>query len=46
MLDLNICVAASVDHSYHDIRQTRLKPAKNAERKQFQNRFPPEHDKR
>ena len=46
MLNLNNCVAASVDHSYHDIRQTGLKPAKNAERKHFPNLFPPEHEKR
>ena len=45
MLDLNNCVVTSVDHSYHDM-QTGLKPSKNAERKHFPNRFPPEQEKR
>ena len=45
MLDLNNCVAASVDHSYHDMWNW-IETSENAERKHFPNLFPPGNEKR
>ena len=44
MLDLNNCVATSVDHRYRNLSNW-IETSKNAERK-HPNHFPPEHEKR
>ena len=45
MLDLNNCVATSVDQRHHDLSNW-IETSENAERKHLPNRFRREHEKR
>ena len=45
MLDLNTCLATSVDHNYHDMSNW-IETSEKCKKKTFSKPFQPEHEKR